>query len=283
MQDYLIYELFRAIETNDEQKVKQLIKHGVNLNTIYHSELSSSPSWYGKSPLNLALDKEHHGIAIILKKNKAHLNKALRIEVTNYRAKSDKKSCLKNIQFLLKHGADLKVGKHSCSNIFLSGLYLDESLTSTLIKAGVDVNAKGIGITPLMKETAHVKCKIGVVRLFLEAEAHINIFDNNGFNALTYNALYLDNINKDIFMLLLAAGDRPDPPEKWLLDFMNKTNHLLQEKKQNLQHRCRETIRAHLLKFNNINLFCKVPKLPLPSKLKNYLLYHQEWRDYQKC
>ena len=36
---------------------------------------------------------------------------------------------------------------------------------------------------------------------------------------------------------------------------------------------CRETISKHLLQMRDVNLFVRVPRLPLPRLMMSYLLY----------
>ena len=49
-----------------------------------------------------------------------------------------------------------------------------------------------------------------------------------------------------------------------------------------LKNICREAIRSHLLQMSEVNLFVRVPSLPLPKALQSYLLYDQALDDVVK-
>ncbi len=60
--------------------------------------------------------------------------------------------------------------------------------------------------------------------------------------------------------ILLAAGER------------SLEKHIL---KDDLQAHCRSAIRRHLLSLDpHSHLFNRIPRLPLPSAVKDYLLFH---------
>ena len=82
-------------------------------------------------------------------------------------------------------------------------------------------------------------------------------------------------------MLLLAAGDTLGPLDP-IINYQNVSkevrNFLYPERREQitLKSQCKDTIRVQLLKKNAVNLFLKVPKLPLPLPIKKYLLHYQE-------
>ena len=64
-------------------------------------------------------------------------------------------------------------------------------------------------------------------------------------------------------------------PEKYL-------KKAIPEPELSLKNICRESIRNHLLQMSNVNLFARVPKLPLPKALQSYLLYYQALQEEEE-
>ena len=74
---------------------------------------------------------------------------------------------------------------------------------------------------------------------------------------------------KRLMMLLFSSG----------LDLLGLdkeyTKEALLMTELSLKNICREAIRNHLLQMSNVNIFIRVPRLPLPKALQSYLLYDQ--------
>ena len=84
-------------------------------------------------------------------------------------------------------------------------------------------------------------------------------------------------------MLLLSAGETVEKDRRIrLLKLLNENNgiapvevpeYLRSSAEICLKNIGRETIRKHLLKMSNMNLFYRVQQLPLPKLMTSYLLY----------
>ena len=99
------------------------------------------------------------------------------------------------------------------------------------------------------------------------------------FNALKYKILH--NPTKDVCMMLFVAGERLDGLTVRETDKSGREKKvsvpiylLFKDLKFHLKHLCREEIRKHLLDLDpHKNLFLRVPQLPIPDIVIDYLLY----------
>ena len=108
---------------------------------------------------------------------------------------------------------------------------------------------------------------VNCTKLLLEYGSSIRIEHFRGiFLSLQHKELTID---MDCLKLFYAAG--ADGHEAmWKLDA-----HVVDEDPLRLRHLTRTFIRKRLLKLNpDNNLFKVIEKLPLPSFLKSYLVYH---------
>lgn len=276
--------LFSAVHLGQIQLVEQLIHCGADVSYLhqdldeYHGDLERSLYWYLKSPLNIALLQDNYDIAEILLKANANIHLALHYEVRTYckEKEANQQLCKKNIQFFLEKGADVnyKAGIYHSTALTCYANNLDKNITQILLKAGADVNIQDSnGFTPLHRAVQYHTTHAEMIWLLLQAGAYVNVYDKFGYNAFALCTL----TNQKINMLLFAAGDKPDHPiikERFSYDFQ-----LFQTKinKNTLKNKCRNVIRNHLLNLDHVNLFVKVPKLPLKSdQLKSFLLYKQD-------
>ena len=107
----------------------------------------------------------------------------------------------------------------------------------------------------------------------LEASAKINMLNKNKKNALCNHAekhiSQKKSPDKTMVLLLYAAGEIPRGiTVSCVLDYLG-------EREICLKDLCREEIRHYLLNSNpHENLFCRVPRLGLPSLLTRYILYN---------
>ena len=69
-------------------------------------------------------------------------------------------------------------------------------------------------------------------------------------------------------MLFFAAGETVDES-----NIREVSEYLSLSAEISLMNICRETIRKHLLPMSDVNLFVRVPRLPLPRLMTSYLLY----------
>ena len=141
-----------------------------------------------------------------------------------------------------------------------------------LIQAGADVNmADNSGKTSL-----HWVRDVRCLRILLKAGALVNM---DASNALKYKIL--NTPTKDVCMMLFAAGEALDGTTVRTIDNRGREvkapvpDYLLfKDLKLCLKHLCRRAVRKHLLNVDpHTHLFGRVPRLPLPSLVSDYLLY----------
>ena len=198
----------------------------------------------------------------------------------------------KCVELLINAGADLNKADH---NIYATALiqasrYDWHKCVKLLIEAGADVNAADfINNTALMSAVAdnadlfssdlndtdlfHLgSSRIQCVQLLLAAGAHVNKTNVHSQSALYFHRPRGVFQDRDIPILLIAAGEKLDETNVTIEDILDAMYEI--GKELCLKHRCRETIREHLLELDqHLNLFMRIPKLGLPSLLSRYLLY----------
>ena len=159
-----------------------------------------------------------------------------------------------------------------------------------ILNAGADVNATDEdGTTALMLAISvgggYPLCptisRIKWAQLLLKSGAHVNKRNKASQNALdTYLASH-NEINKDLAMLLFAAGEKSGGPSisgdcRIRASHVRIPSYLLEERKIKLplKEMARMVIRKHLMRLDLYeNLFHKIPRLGLPSLVVEYLLY----------
>ena len=152
-----------------------------------------------------------------------------------------------------------------------------------LTKAGVDVNVTtyvgGLCKSPLFE--AIKWGGVGIVRLLLKNGAQINHRDDKGRNSLEQSFRKEGTKAADLQKLLYAAGETLDVPTCHRRDARgNISQHEIPEyfkelkKNFDLKHLCRDVIRKHLIDPDpHEHLFGRIPKLGLPSLLREFMLY----------
>lgn len=277
------YDLFKAVFHGKSQKVKKLIKSGAQINFVLR--LSDYIGLkYGRTPLNTALMRGYHDIVSILIEAKVNLDVPLFYEVRSFYERSEQQLLhFNNIQFLLQKGADINVEVGRCrSSVWHANMHVPfhRGLTSMLLKLGADVNKIDTRkCTPLHIASQYVRVNIQIFILFLKAGACMNVGEENALNY--YLNLHYPPI-EDIAMLLRAAGDKVDNTSYDGFPIRRVPKYLFpdSETKMTLKHKTRDATRDFLLNANNnINLFLTVPRLPLPTILKKYLLYDCDLYD----
>ena len=120
------------------------------------------------------------------------------------------------------------------------------------------------------------------VESLLKANASINIRDVFGQNALENHLVEKPHVNKQLAMLLFAAGENLKARKIYKYNTRGKAiatiliPHFLREDHLQfcLMHQCRKVIRQRLIDTSpNEHLFSRIPLAGLPSILTNYLLY----------
>ena len=191
----------------------------------------------------------------------------------------------KGVRMLVELGADVnKVGESGDTALIVAVRNGHLNITKALPEAGADVNKVGeSGVTALM--IAAQKGCLNISKALIEAGADVNKIPRDNKTALMYFAL---SGNTEGLRLLLRSGAKVnigcEPVGtlkliiRLLLRAAGQEMVTLQRNNESpddtLHHRCRETIRRHLLKLDpHENLFFRIPRLGLPSRLAKYLLY----------
>ena len=123
---------------------------------------------------------------------------------------------------------------------------------------------------------------IQAVLALLRSLACVNVYDVYGQNALENHIANHAYVNKELAMLLFAAGEKIDGTCAFQFD---KAGHLVcsvpvprylleHEGDICLMQMCRKVIRQYIIAINpNQHLFHRVPQIGLPTMLSDYLLY----------
>ena len=163
------------------------------------------------------------------------------------------------VQKLLNAGADVnKLDNRGCTALVLAAQEGHVSVADILINSGADVNMVcGTTYRNALYEFV-VKNNTKGVRLLLKSGANVNT------DMFFVRSLSTPILKDDMRELLFAAGQNISPRKGTQKIYGNCT----------LQNRCRMVIRSHLLQIDRQqNLFCRIPRLGLPSPLVGYLLY----------
>ena len=190
---------------------------------------------------------------------------------------------LECLKVLIEAGVD--VNAKETSSGYTAVMYAAEQgnneCLKVLIEAGADVNIKtNDGQTILFTVTdrnLHHRHKkmIDCVEIMLTAGVKVNVRDNQGHSPLTWLLEYLKYglwivhaRDKELVMLFFAAGETVNETGvRYVPAFLKPSAEIC------LMNICRETIRKHLLQISQVNLFVRVPRLPLPRLMTSYLLY----------
>ncbi len=250
--------LHKASEAGHTAVVASLVKAGANVNQGYVCDF----------PLLAAIKAGHVDIVEILVKAKAQVNKVYNFE---------------------------KVP-------LLEALYLDDDrITQVLLDAGADVNLKMKGGLSLLDEVvkrygregrygdsrrvvlklldlratatrvwftlhkAFVRVDVEIVTKFLHQPLDVRsisfprlpecIWDDPDDNDRSRRAWRIQE-------LVVGSGVRVEEPVEGM-----------EEDPFNLQHLCRRSVRAHLLRVSCVNLCLRLPLLPLPKRVIKFLLF----------
>ncbi len=176
-----------AIENDDMEIAKLLVKHGVNANNNYHSfnivrkiqagdikwtEFFIDSGADLEQALTTAVDCDKRDIIDLLLKKGADIKKS---EIWSVVTTKDMG------EFLVSLGADVheKIGGRNNSSLHYNH-NKDLDLIKFLIDSGVDVNAKNdVGYSPL-----HYESRVEVAELLIKAGADVNAKDNRGLTPL---------------------------------------------------------------------------------------------------
>ena len=150
------------------------------------------------------------------------------------------------------------------------------------IEKGAKVNIRNsYGETSLIYAASCGRSSLSV-QILLKARAKINMCDVYGQNALENHLVENPFVNRQLAMLLLAAGEKLKGRKIYKYDTRGRAfatlliPYFLRQDHQQfcLMHQCRKVIRQRLLDSSpHEHLFNRVPLIGLPSMLANYLLF----------
>ena len=195
---------------------------------------------------------------------------------------------------------------NGCIPIICAAANVKAACLKFLVEAGADVNVTdNDGFTPLMAAVQE-KCydekgklvlrsaddMIHCVKFLLKSGAHVNKVHHDGLNAAKFHITQCRRHApyRTVLMMLLAAGEiiegtsikQIDPPEDVKLrDYpVPEYAQQIEPREISLLSLCRIAVRDHLIHLDrHSNLFCRIPKLGLPSPLTSYLLYDMSLED----
>ena len=167
------------------------------------------------------------------------------------------------VTLLLEHGADVKhVCKESGESVLIvaTANTAPLSIVEELLKRGANVNhTNKCGHTAL--QNASMQNREGVVKLLLRTGASLN----NILQHENYRERWTSTQNF-VYHLLAVAGLETDRSRQ----FLAAKDGVIPK----LYDMCRIPARQHVMNsFPNSNLFCTIPRLVLPQKMKDFLLF----------
>ena len=165
------------------------------------------------------------------------------------------------VELLITSGADVNIqsteGEPALFPAVREGLYIEE-----LIKAGADVNYRA---SMLLSQAANTG-RLTTLQSLLRAGITIN---TSAPSVLTSYLVSQGHTNTNVVLTLAAGGEKIDETK------VQNIPEYLKPKATCLKHLCREAIRKHLLNLDpHTHLYYRIPSLPLPSLITDYLLYN---------
>ena len=205
------------------------------------------------------------------------------------------------VRMLVEAGADVNKVDEDCDTALMIAVRKGHvNITEALIEAGADVNrpflqdeqdihsvlveGADLSIVGESGDTAPQKAYVNIIEILIEAGADVNKICEKNKVAL----LLAFKGNEKAVGLLLRSGAKVNtgrqsfstlkPNIRLLLyaagEMMMNYPEYLKSPTNTLHHHCRMVIRRHLLKLDrHENLFLRIPRLGLPSRLAKYLLF----------
>ena len=184
------------------------------------------------------------------------------------------KGCVHQVKKLIQVGADVNA-KIIGTSVLYCAVHKDNiDIVEILLKEGADINSTTIeGCTPLMRAVRNEN--IICIHMLLKGGVKVGQFDAQGFNTFDF----LKRPNENICNILYSTGEdcMTDGGHSRIVSVENPKLDILNIEYSEpglLLYICRDQIRQHVLDVNrNLNLFCTIPHLPIPSRLCNLLLF----------
>ncbi|XP_041370248.1 poly [ADP-ribose] polymerase tankyrase-like [Gigantopelta aegis] len=293
-------ELHLAVMANDRESVRKLLAQGADINYPWNNPTVPSVK-DSTTPLLAAVSLNHVEISVILLKAGASIDLTDRRNCTPlYKAAYHGRPIL--VDILVQSGADInKPDQENQTPLYIcvqnAIVHSSYATVERLLAAGSSVHmCDKDGMAPI-HVAAHWKLK-DIIRMLLKAKSDVNATDHRGRTPLYVcvsslsTGLYKDDLRYQVpcMKIVYAAGcdmlnlvdwlrwKGPGIPEEMLADdeaFSRwyKTNMASPHSLMNL---CRKVIQQQL-DFERGSFRLLIPKLPVPSKLQDYLsrkLFH---------
>ena len=171
-------QLIRATRNGDLDKVKLLVKNGININyQPYNTD--------GSALMRAVAGNQHPEIAKFLIKAGADLNLQDEVGDTALMYASNAGNT-EMVKLLLKEGADPNILNHGKNNaLHFASLYGHLDIVKILIDVGINIdNQDDDGRTPLFYAISYGRSE--TVKLLIELGADANILDNKGLTPISF-------------------------------------------------------------------------------------------------
>ena len=308
--DQIGSSLVDAAKIGHEKCVETLLEAGADVNStdIYgNTPIIESATFFREECLMLLL-KAGADVNITNKRGETPLLRATFKEYPRW----DRHKQNKCIELLLEAGANVNVADNSgYTPIIMAALHNHYKQVESFIQAGADVNlrtkarvgASRYYLTPgttALLAAARFRHALNTFKVLLKSGAHVNIRAEPGYNSnatveptlnaleMTFSGGYQDGgvPPDEVLSLLHAAGETTDGTAYYEFSISSTTYRNFidypecirkRQSTDTLRETCREAIRKHLLNINlHLNLFMRIPKLGLPARLADYLLYDED-------
>ena len=268
--------LFKAAMSGFHECVDLLVKAGADVNALDSC---------GGTSLMLAARSGHFKSVNILLKAGAMVNIADKYNVTALMAAAQwgYDGCVKA---LLESGADVNISNPVGGCALVQAIYSNSfNCVHMIVKAGACVNNNDSHLrNAIDKHTAMYGISEMAMFLFV---AGVKI-DLDKVLTNTNSA----RIQTSLFVILGHQWPSPIVPlmpftqssnvssgqlERYIPELIYEVPDNLKEirHRMDLRHRCRLAVRKHLMSVGTLNLFYRIPLLPLPSVLQKFLLYYK--------
>ena len=262
----LLKSLNWRVARNEEtqQEIAQiLIRGGADVNK---QDLNNNTA------LHAAISSRYDGCIQMILNAGADVNAANRLGLTAIDLSLDILYPIKpeTLAQLLQKGAMLK--HHNMFHLFhVAGQSV--RFARALLARGADVNIIDARRRNLLFSAWMAKPEC--IRLFLKEGVFVNLTDIFGMKALQH-FLLKDRKNGHVAMLPFAAGEKlqSDYELSQLKEIAPECEEIFNTQCR-LDRICRAAVRKHLLRLKPyLNLFIRIPQLPLPAPLADFLLYN---------
>ncbi len=227
--------LLLASSRGDRRCVEALLEAGADVNTVVHETTA----------LCVACSNGDFGCLKVLLNAGADVNFCGKYGTPLFLAKSN----IMNVRALLEAGADVNQRSPGGKAILDRAVHLgSDTLVCMLLKAGSEVNPRNRSFlfSPCMTLADLQICKMWMAACENGPDTTLSFFAR-------LNSIGVGRASKAMLEF------------RQFLDEVNENT--------SLQAQCRWVIRRHLLSVSDVNLFIRVPKLPLPDALKKFMLF----------